>query len=302
MAWCCQATSHYLSQCWPRSMWPYVVIMTQWVNTSRQTQTGRHCADDIFKCIFLNENIWIVIKFSRKFIPKGPVNNIPALVQIMAWHHLGDQPLSEPMIVSLPTPIFVNQCQWVNTGGLNKMAGILQTIWKSEIWFLCYKLEKNLNVLKVYLMLSQHWVQVMAWCHWNIATSQYLKQYWTNSIMLYDIARSQWVKLVTFHKGNSFTDTISLWNKYWIRLLTLTWNVYNWDMNYFPFFNELPPLVYWQVLIIDGFIVVMASWDNSTITLLRFCSSVIPIWCQYNQESCGSALGCATPNAALYHT
>ena len=32
MAWCHQATSHYLSQCWPRSMLPYGVIRPQWVN------------------------------------------------------------------------------------------------------------------------------------------------------------------------------------------------------------------------------------------------------------------------------
>ena len=33
MAWCCQATSHYLSQCWPRSLLPYGVIKPQWVNS-----------------------------------------------------------------------------------------------------------------------------------------------------------------------------------------------------------------------------------------------------------------------------
>ena len=31
MAWCCQATSHYLSQCWPRSMSPYGITRPQWV-------------------------------------------------------------------------------------------------------------------------------------------------------------------------------------------------------------------------------------------------------------------------------
>ena len=35
MAWCCQATSHYLSQCWPRSMSPYGVIKPQWVNSGK---------------------------------------------------------------------------------------------------------------------------------------------------------------------------------------------------------------------------------------------------------------------------
>ena len=37
-------------------------------------------ADDIFNCIFLNENVWIAIKISLKFVPKGPFDNNPALV------------------------------------------------------------------------------------------------------------------------------------------------------------------------------------------------------------------------------
>ena len=51
------------------------------------------------KCIFLNENIRIVIKISVKFIPKGPINTILELIQIMARRQ-GNKPLSEPMIVS----------------------------------------------------------------------------------------------------------------------------------------------------------------------------------------------------------
>ena len=41
-------------------------------------------SDDIFQCIFLNENAWPLIEISLKFVPKGQINNIPALVQIMA--------------------------------------------------------------------------------------------------------------------------------------------------------------------------------------------------------------------------
>ena len=55
------------------------------INTLRPRQDGRHFADDIFKCIFLNENAWISIKISLRFVPKGPINKIPALVQIVAW-------------------------------------------------------------------------------------------------------------------------------------------------------------------------------------------------------------------------
>ena len=49
-------------------------------NTLRPKQNGRHFADDIFKCIFLNENAWMPIKISLKFVPQGPINNTPALV------------------------------------------------------------------------------------------------------------------------------------------------------------------------------------------------------------------------------
>ena len=57
MAWCRQATSHYLSQCWPISMSPNSVTRPQWVNTLRREQNGRHFGEIIFKCIVLNENI-----------------------------------------------------------------------------------------------------------------------------------------------------------------------------------------------------------------------------------------------------
>ena len=82
-------------------------------NTLRPRQNGRHFPDDIFKCIFLNENVIISIKNSLKFVPKVPINNIPALVQIMAWRRPGDKPLSEAMMVSLLTHICVTRPQWV---------------------------------------------------------------------------------------------------------------------------------------------------------------------------------------------
>ena len=84
------------------------------VNTLRPRQNGRHYADDIFKCIFLNENVQISIKISLKFVPKVPINNIPSLVQIMAWRRSGNKPFSEPMLVSLPMHICVIRPQWVN--------------------------------------------------------------------------------------------------------------------------------------------------------------------------------------------
>ena len=36
--------------------------------------------DDILKRIFLNDNIRISIQFTLRFVPKGPIDNIQALV------------------------------------------------------------------------------------------------------------------------------------------------------------------------------------------------------------------------------
>ena len=83
-------------------------------NALRPRQNGRHFADDTFKHIFLNENVGISIKISLKFVHKGPINNIPALVQIMAWRRSGDKPMSEPMMVNLLTHISVTRPQWGN--------------------------------------------------------------------------------------------------------------------------------------------------------------------------------------------
>ena len=52
------------------------------------------------------------MKISLKFVAHGPIDNIPALVQIMAWRRPGDKPLSESMMVSLPTHICVTRPQW----------------------------------------------------------------------------------------------------------------------------------------------------------------------------------------------
>ena len=81
----------------------------------RPRSNRRHVADDIFKCIFENENEWISHRISLKFVPKVRINNIQALVQIMAWRRPGDKPWSEPMMVSLLTHICVTRPQWVNS-------------------------------------------------------------------------------------------------------------------------------------------------------------------------------------------
>ena len=55
-------------------------------------------ADNTFKYIFLNENDRILIQNLLKFVPMSPIDNKPALVQVMAWRQTGDKALPEPML------------------------------------------------------------------------------------------------------------------------------------------------------------------------------------------------------------
>ena len=109
----CQGESTRVLLMW-LGLYMFDVIISSWFNTLRPRQNGRHFTDDTFKRIFLKENVLISIKISLNFVPKSPIDNIPALVQIMAWRRSGDKPLSEPMMVSLLTHICVTRPQWVN--------------------------------------------------------------------------------------------------------------------------------------------------------------------------------------------
>ena len=50
------------------------------LNSSAPGQNGRHFADAVFKCIFMNVKFCISIQISLKFVPKCPIDNNPALV------------------------------------------------------------------------------------------------------------------------------------------------------------------------------------------------------------------------------
>ena len=110
-------------------------------NTLRPRRNEQHFADDIFKRIFFNENVWISIKISVKFVPKGPINNITALVQTMAWRRSGDKPLSEPMMV-----IFTD-AYMRNSASMNKWFYLWEcwtsVVISSFIWWYHYDLCGN---------------------------------------------------------------------------------------------------------------------------------------------------------------
>ena len=131
------------------------------INTLRPRQNGRHFPDDIFKWIFLNENLWISINISLKFVPRGPINNISTLVKVMAWRRPDDKPLSEPMMVRLPTHICVTRPQWVNN---------MSTFFQITSW---RRTGRQANILTM--------------------------QWWPSSLNRICVARSRWFEIE--HKG-----------------------------------------------------------------------------------------------------
>ena len=149
-------------------------------NTLRPRLNGRHFADDTFKCIFLNKNVWIPIEISLTFVPKGPINNIPALVQIMAWRRPGDTPLFEPMMVNLPTHICISRPQWVNSLSPGRARFDFINVIFNLVLPICIIRSSYDNALRWTLqdLTADKFilVQVMAWCHQ--ATSHYLSQCW----------------------------------------------------------------------------------------------------------------------------
>ena len=65
-------------------------------------------ADNIYKCIFLNEIDRIPIPILLKFVPRNPIDNKPALVQVKVWRRTGDKPLPEPMLTHF-TDVYMRQ-------------------------------------------------------------------------------------------------------------------------------------------------------------------------------------------------
>ena len=113
MVWYSHVPGHQQAQWWPNLGPQHNWLALLSFNTLTQRQNGRYFADDTFKCIFLNENVCIQIKISLQIVPKGPINNIPPLVQMMAWHWPGAKPLSESMMVRLLRHRCTIRPQWV---------------------------------------------------------------------------------------------------------------------------------------------------------------------------------------------
>ena len=109
----------------------------------------------------------LFLKISLKFVCKGPINNIPALVQIMACYLDGAKPLSKPMMVSLLTNICITQPQWVNTLRLRQSVrhltdNICKCIFLNEIFEFRLKFHWHLFLIRFPISAL---VLIIAWHH-----------------------------------------------------------------------------------------------------------------------------------------
>ena len=176
MAWCHQATSHYLSQCWLSSLTPYGVARPQWVNTekapvrfhlmlidSNSTYRGHKkglpvCK--VFKSNFFKLNLSILIKISVKCLPKVPVHDRSALVQfqLQAFILTNDYPvycnlffITKPHSISYKVlwsstiwtmvACLRTECTWWNVW--NSFDNSVSVISHVICWPRCYKWIKN---------------------------------------------------------------------------------------------------------------------------------------------------------------
>ena len=211
-------------------------FITRRINSIRPRQNGCLFADDTFKRIFLNENIRISTKNSPKFVPKGLINNTPALVLIMAWRRPGDKPLSEPMLVRSLTHICVTRPQWVKQKR-NYSHVLIISLYLLPIlfyWFYLMVVSKILELIHcnnpniTYLLTCQQWMgmslkspHVLCLCPLpNLSVCLYgieIKQY---------ICSSYLVTATDFPKGLEFSTAGNL-TKWWNTILP-TWKE-SWD-------------------------------------------------------------------------
>ena len=136
-----------------------------------------------------HSNVWIKLQISVKFVSDVPINNIPALVQVMAWHRPGDKPFSEPVMVSLPTPICVTRLQWVKNTGLS---------WVIQ------------NDVYIYASVDNTYIS----CDWylNFLNGSGTSKWWNNvkkkQICMY-ISSNQSQQIISFLKNQCFNGRIT---------------------------------------------------------------------------------------------
>ena len=155
MAWCHQATSHYLNQCWSRSLSPYGVTRPQcYIMVTDLTHCGRDKMTPVLQMTFSNafkENR-ISNKIELKYVAWCVIDNMYPLVQIMASHLIGSSHYLIKWWPSSPTDIYITQPQWVN----QKFDESLKITEASRAELFCFRWKIICHLLLIYMNRDSH--------------------------------------------------------------------------------------------------------------------------------------------------
>ena len=129
---------HLMTSSWKLKAVVHVVFMLYPINDRGRDEMCRQVAKGTFKCIFVNGNIWILIRISLESVPIVPTDNKTVLLYIMVWHRTGDRSLSE-LVMILLTGAYIseNRSQRVENSPCSQGSGEWPAIFYAYWLILC---------------------------------------------------------------------------------------------------------------------------------------------------------------------
>ena len=161
MAWCHQATSHYLSQCWPRSMSPNGVARPQWVSSLASGICGSNFNSVISMHMLQINFMSVPYETAHRWMPQDTFDDKSSLVQVMAWCHQASRHYVSQCWLRFMLPYGIIRPQWVNTlrlrqNGRHFAAKFSNAFsWMKTYWF-WLRFRWSL-FQRVQLTIFQHW-------------------------------------------------------------------------------------------------------------------------------------------------
>ena len=127
----------------------------------------------------MNEKSCMSIRISLKFVSKSPIDNISALVWVMAWCRTGDKPLPEPMLTQ-----FINSYMPEKMYSSSKLMEPAQheRNWQDLTHIIVILVEKYISKLKYYISSMAQcktgvFPLLMHWRYWSLALSNQSTMY-----------------------------------------------------------------------------------------------------------------------------
>ena len=148
-------------------------------------QNGLCFADDIFSCIFVNQKSFILIKISLKFVPKCPIDNNPALFQIMAWRQIVTSHYLNQCLPNTLMHIYSTRGRWVNLRSSHRWPDSVEHPSPSySQWNLNFHEKLTVPYCPIFIKASQKTIPM---CLWSIDDSNLRCIFWYENINIFRI-------------------------------------------------------------------------------------------------------------------